>query len=104
MIQFLPRASFGLDVCGTLPVSANACRSFIRAAGGSLSAESPFAVYAGQIDTALIPVATGTVWRPDRPTSNRCGPSTHPRMDVVRPSNLGPACKRGGTKFAVELT
>ena len=47
MIQFLPRASFGLGMCGTLPVSANACRSFIRAAGGSLSAEHPFAVYAG---------------------------------------------------------
>ena len=54
MIQFLPRASFGLGMCGTLPVSANACRSFIRAAGGCLSAEHTFAVYAGQTDTAPI--------------------------------------------------
>ena len=52
MIQFLPRTSFGLGMCGTLPASANACRSFIRAAGGRLSAEHTFAVYAGQIDTA----------------------------------------------------
>lgn len=34
MIQFLPRASFGLGMCGTLPVSANACRSFIPVATG----------------------------------------------------------------------